>query len=333
MDLRNCAYCYASAAGFKACSKCGHRFYCSREHQVLDWKKGHKHWCGKAGELGYDFEVRAAEGKGLGLFALRDFQRCEKILVERPVITVDKHDAAALARVRLPPDEAASVQTAVDALAPGSGDLRRTFETNCCALDDGDSAGGLFVHFSRVNHDCVGNSAHVFVPEHGLMLLVANFEISRGAEVTFSYCEQVPSKAERAWKLQFAWGFSCACAACNDAGLGAKLDRVYDLDAAVARLGSTGNVAASLRAGRALVCLYDELRLPRRLYSRTFYDMFQIAISKRAHHRDAFKFIKLYPALSHEHAQLYYGCDCQEVRMKAKLVADPSSHRNYNPYN
>ena len=30
--------------------------------------------------------MRASEGKGLGMFALRDFKKGEKILVERPVI-------------------------------------------------------------------------------------------------------------------------------------------------------------------------------------------------------------------------------------------------------
>ena len=30
--------------------------------------------------------MRASEGKGLGMFALRDFKKGEKIMVERPVI-------------------------------------------------------------------------------------------------------------------------------------------------------------------------------------------------------------------------------------------------------
>ncbi len=46
----------------------------------------HKVWCGKSGEKCIDYEIRdAGEGKGLGLFTLRDFERGEKILVERAV--------------------------------------------------------------------------------------------------------------------------------------------------------------------------------------------------------------------------------------------------------
>ena len=32
--------------------------------------------------------MRASEGKGLGMFALRDFKKGEKIMVERPVIYI-----------------------------------------------------------------------------------------------------------------------------------------------------------------------------------------------------------------------------------------------------
>ena len=51
----------------------------------MDWKTGHQHWCGKSGELDVDYEVREVAGKGLGVFALRDLKRNEKIIVERCV--------------------------------------------------------------------------------------------------------------------------------------------------------------------------------------------------------------------------------------------------------
>ena len=81
--IRQCAYCYANGVGFKSCSGCHHRYFCSREHQALDWKKSHSKWCCKSGEIGFDFEIRASEGKGLGFFALRDLKKSDKIMVER----------------------------------------------------------------------------------------------------------------------------------------------------------------------------------------------------------------------------------------------------------
>ena len=91
---RVCAWCYLRGPGMNACGKCRHRFYCSREHQVLDWKNGHKRWCGKAGEIDFDYEVKESPGKGMGLFTLRDFKRGEKILVERPVVVASGPDLA-----------------------------------------------------------------------------------------------------------------------------------------------------------------------------------------------------------------------------------------------
>jgi pre-rRNA-processing protein TSR4 len=40
-----CAACGCKAS--KKCGKCEQRWYCSREHQILDWQDGHKLACGK----------------------------------------------------------------------------------------------------------------------------------------------------------------------------------------------------------------------------------------------------------------------------------------------
>lgn len=38
-----CEYCGAKAG--QKCAGCKLVFYCGREHQVLDWKKGHRNKC------------------------------------------------------------------------------------------------------------------------------------------------------------------------------------------------------------------------------------------------------------------------------------------------
>uniref|UniRef100_A0A914CKE3 MYND-type domain-containing protein n=1 Tax=Acrobeloides nanus TaxID=290746 RepID=A0A914CKE3_9BILA len=43
-----CAACGCKAS--KKCGKCEQRWYCSREHQILDWQDGHKLACGKPPE-------------------------------------------------------------------------------------------------------------------------------------------------------------------------------------------------------------------------------------------------------------------------------------------
>ena len=69
-----------------SCDKCSKRLYCSKECQAADWAAGHEHWCGTAGELNHDYEIRPSMGRGLGVFALRSFERNDRIMVERPVV-------------------------------------------------------------------------------------------------------------------------------------------------------------------------------------------------------------------------------------------------------
>lgn len=64
----------------KKFGKCCKRLYCSKQCQAQDWRTGHNIYCGVAGEIGVDFEIRPAdESKGLGTFALRDFEENENI--------------------------------------------------------------------------------------------------------------------------------------------------------------------------------------------------------------------------------------------------------------
>eukprot|EP00978_Attheya_sp_CCMP212_P045740 scaffold358830_cov83-Attheya_sp.AAC.1 len=86
--MKFCAFCYHPSATLQKCGKCKKRHFCSRECQLKDWKEaGHKIYCGIAGEIGVDYEIReAGGGMGLGVFALRDFRENDKIMVERPII-------------------------------------------------------------------------------------------------------------------------------------------------------------------------------------------------------------------------------------------------------
>ena len=53
-----CAFCFIEGCDFKKCGKCHKRHYCTKNCQTLDWKSGHNKWCGKAGEINYDFEIK-----------------------------------------------------------------------------------------------------------------------------------------------------------------------------------------------------------------------------------------------------------------------------------
>ena len=206
-------WCYGLGAA-KWCAKC-QRAYCSRECQIKDWKVGnHKVWCGKTGEKCIDYEVRDAGEKGLGLFTMRDFKRGEKILVDRAVAIQSEGEW------RIDFGEVirnATLKYATMALAPaGSTDLTEKFRANCAALGgDGEEAGsGLFLNLSRVNHDCIGNTSHYYIPDLKLKMLVADCDILAGSEVSFSYASNALS-SKRAILIGLC-GFQCFCTACKN---------------------------------------------------------------------------------------------------------------------
>ncbi|KAL7554806.1 hypothetical protein ACHAWF_018346 [Thalassiosira exigua] len=323
---RICAWCYVLVEDMKKCADCS-RAYCSRDCQIKDWKVGHhKTWCGKAGEKCVDYEIRDAGEKGLGLFTLRDFERGEKILVERPVVT-GHGTGQSLNRDQL---KIESVMKATMALAPiESASLHEKFLVNAAALGDTDQEGkGLFLNFSRINHDCIGNSTHYYDPDFGLKLLVANHDIPKGAEVTFSYTSNKKTQ-ERALMMSFR-GFQCTCIACKNQAVANKLDRVLDLDKKIMDLGCRGKTEQAIRAGTALLKLYDDLQLSDFQRVRTYYDLFQVAITKQKTVREGQRFIQE----GYKHALQFYGRETHpEVQKYKQYAQKPSLHRNYRCIN
>ena len=157
-----CAYCYKEASSsssgnsnvktvFPKCGQCKTRVFCSRDCQKLDWKLGHKIYCGKAGQEGIDFEIREAGDKGYGVFALRDFFKNEKILVERPILQKPYPTPESCAMAALPTNAA---RERVRQLLPHDGTLYEKAERNDMSCGDNGER-GLFLIMSKVNHDCI----------------------------------------------------------------------------------------------------------------------------------------------------------------------------------
>ena len=215
-----CSYCYKDeviGSCLSKCGKCHKRLYCSKQCQVQDWRTGHKIYCGVAGEIGVDFEIRSAgESKGLGTFALRDFEENEKIMMERPILFNPNATTVAV------PDTA---KDKVNDLVPKDGSLAQTIARNSMSCSDDGGSSGLFITMSRVNHDCMGNSNHYFNTRRGVKILVASKRISRGEEITFSYGASKLS-TERKQILQRQYKFTCVCSTCQDSNKENDLDRM-----------------------------------------------------------------------------------------------------------
>lgn len=230
-----CAYCYKqkdseTCPPLRHCPKCHTRRLCSRACQLADWKSGHKHWCGKTGELDCDFEVRQAPGKRLGMFALRDFEPNDKIMMERPVASAAKYEGpvSVLGAVMSLND---SMKQAVEALEPA--ELSKTppllaeerelpveqqilaekIRRNGMSTDG--VGNGVYVLMARANHSCINNASTANVDiKRSVLVLSATRRISAGDEINISYCNELYER--RKWQLQLVYGFECKCAACTD---------------------------------------------------------------------------------------------------------------------
>jgi hypothetical protein len=89
-----------------------------------------------------------------------------------------------------------------------------------------------------------------------------------------------------------------------------------------------GQIDQAIRKGKALIQIYDKLNESSWSYKRTYYDMFQLAITKRKYLKDGLEYIRR----AHEAALAFISDKDKELVRKMKsLVDSPSrqSHRNY----
>jgi hypothetical protein len=134
-----CAFCYAPAKKLLVCGRCLKRRYCSKDCQSSDWKEAsHKYFCGKAGEIGIDYDIRPTEdGRGLGVFTRRSFEKNDIIMAERPIIKANddvfhKNGWDQIGWDQIP----SSVRPAIRALLPIDGTIKQKIQTNgmACTL-------------------------------------------------------------------------------------------------------------------------------------------------------------------------------------------------------
>ena len=145
--------------------------------------------------------------------------------------------------------------------------------------------------------------------------------IKAGEEIVFTYSESVPAK-ERKETLMMNWGFRCACEACLDSKLEAKMELVDKLDLRLYDEVSNGETAKCLKIGEQLIKLYDELQNSDRFYARTYFDLYQATIQNDAFYDLACKFIKK----SYEATLAYYGYEHKTVISNRAMMENPRSH-------
>jgi hypothetical protein len=210
---------------------------------------------------------------------------------------------------------------------PVGGSIAEKFDLNAISCNEDGSDGGLFIRMSRVNHNCHANCLHEYISRLKVKILVASRPIAPGEEITFAY-KGMGSQDEfrhRRALLRSAFNFDCGCEACLSPPLAAKLDELLSLDASILELGGRTRVREALLAGRKLLALYAEVGESSLLYSRTYYDMFQVAIMRADSAAQGPALI----AKAIEHAEIFCAEDTDKLDMYRRLLANPRSHRNY----
>ncbi|KAI8817263.1 uncharacterized protein EV422DRAFT_542159 [Fimicolochytrium jonesii] len=117
---------------------------------------------------------------------------------------------------------------------------------------------------------------------------------------------------------------NCTCDVCtgDDRNLERKIQEHQELDESLGVLGSHSQVPQGLLVGKRIIALYDELEEGSKLYHRTFYDLFQIAIQTRKTTRRAVGYI------AHS-ARWFYGEESEVYEEAERFRKYPSSHRNH----
>eukprot|EP00554_Chaetoceros_debilis_P008815 CAMPEP_0194100156 /NCGR_PEP_ID=MMETSP0150-20130528/1127_1 /TAXON_ID=122233 /ORGANISM="Chaetoceros debilis, Strain MM31A-1" /LENGTH=349 /DNA_ID=CAMNT_0038786485 /DNA_START=84 /DNA_END=1133 /DNA_ORIENTATION=+ len=219
-----CAYCYAEDVSLQTCSKCHKRKYCSGDCQRKDWNKPggqcHKFYCGKTGEYGRCFEIKPAGEKGFGLYAKRDFKKFEMIVAERRLLSYDDFKRNPNIFSNMPDSE----RDAFMNLAPSTGQIFEKFIMN----GFGDE-GNIFVHMSRVNHDCFANTSYAHIVDRDVQIMVAKKAIKAGEEITTSYEHLLyMSPSVRRSRLKRKYGICCErhCSICSNPTLDKRAEEL-----------------------------------------------------------------------------------------------------------
>jgi len=199
--------------------------FCSSDCQKKDWK-AHKVFCGRSGELGFDFEIKKVEGKGFGVFAKRDFEQYEKVLIERPVYQL-MHTQKKAEIVTFPYEDhliafekmTSSEKAAYLKLLPHPNEKDKGLGVSRLNGINGDGAGQVFIFVSRINNNCNSNAFLVsFNETSSNEVLIANRKIAKDEEITIQYLDPIGyhSTAYRKLKLKELYLFDCNCQLCEN---------------------------------------------------------------------------------------------------------------------
>lgn len=161
--------------------------------------------------------VEESPGKGQGIFAARDLDKGERILVDKPFLVVTKpyNDRKVLNVFESMP--LARRKQYMQLYCPNRlddiclTDVMCIFEANCFNL--GDKA-AIFLTATRFNHSCLPNTYYSWSEKRGEIVLHSMIDTPKGEEMTICYGDPSCTRLERRSELRI-YNFHCTCPACQ----------------------------------------------------------------------------------------------------------------------
>ncbi|KAL1736883.1 hypothetical protein EV714DRAFT_279392 [Schizophyllum commune] len=287
------------------------------------------------------FALADLPGRGKGLIAVRDIERGELLIREKPLFRVpfstsnpkgviaeglraaSPEGRAAffnLSYVGLPDDFDPASDAAAHALA--------IFQTNAVAAGD---MVGIFPRMARLNHGCVRafNSVYSWREREGALVVHALKPIAKGErsqELLTTYFDTKRARDDRRAHLKQRYGFECNCSVCAlPEAKSTALDRqLTDMAHEYARLASwaEGKITG-LEAIRTVRLLW-------RLGTSTGYHSERGRLAAdaawvAAAHQDA-SATRAWAALAREWYAYELGVDSPEVEEAERVLSDPTAH-------
>jgi len=182
--------------------------------------------------LGLD--LKPVRGKGLGLVALRDFEKGEVVLSERALVKVGitsaysswtRQQAVSVLRqvYKMSGEERAGLFKLSARQNSKQPLVLRIVSNNCFNIDL--RTFGVFLNISRINHSCVPNCIDSAGSDESEKRVLTLRRILCGEELSLSYLHAPEgSKAMRAAELKY-WNFVCTCELCLCEGRGESMLR------------------------------------------------------------------------------------------------------------
>lgn len=221
---RACHYCFEEVESPLRCSNCKYAHYCGKEHQLADWRNGHKKECEliKKVSQGGQKKPTAPLAMILKVFVQLELLNNQALLAN---INSLKSHKEAITEERY--EELKSNVILVIKYSDENFDLERmdrfvqhldSILTNGVTIYGKTSSSvslamGLLKDFCRINHSCLPNCFSGYNPTTGMRIVSAR-PIAKGEEITFSYINNIDRLEQRRKKLRENYYFDCGCQKC-----------------------------------------------------------------------------------------------------------------------